>query len=463
MRQSRRGVTRLIGGASAATLALAGMAFGVSGAASAGTTPKAVTPAKSITIWTAAAPDEAWQQPLIKGFEKSTGITVNYEAFPESSMQDKVQAAQEVKSTSFAMYEEPESLSSTYRSLHGISQIGPYVGNKALTPASYDLAGIPTGATAQCTLSGKIYCLPVDTDPGPELFYNKAMFTKAGLTPPTNWTQVLSDANKLTTSKVSGICIRGSETAPNGYPVLLMLPYFLPYAKNYQGEYLNANWKPLFNTPQALTWAKVYAQLMQKDDPAGVSSYSYPQCTQAFNSGQTAMFWDDSTLANTMFEKSLDPTNYQNAGIDEIPCPSFNQSCLLSAPWGMYINSNVSTSEKLSAYKLMEYLTSPTIQIEALNQSKNPTVGSRPATIAYALKHVSRYGVPKQYLSAIEYATSHIEPNAIPVSSAFASIQNVLFVTLSQLIAAQISPQQALSQLQSQMTSTLKTAGLPPS
>ena len=70
------------------------------------------------------------------------------------------------------------------------------------------------------------------------------MFKAAGLTAPTTWAQVLTDANKLTTKSVSGICIRGAVSAPNGYPVLLMLPYFLPYAANYKGEYLNANWKP---------------------------------------------------------------------------------------------------------------------------------------------------------------------------------------------------------------------------
>ena len=156
------------------------------------------------------------------------------------------------------------------------------------------------------------------------------MFKAAGLTPPTTWAQVLTDANKLTTKSVSGICIRGA-VSPNGYPVLLMLPYFLPYAANYKGEYLNANWKPLFDTPQALTWANEYATLMQKDNPPGVSSYSYPQCTQAFNSGQTAMFWDDSTLANTMFEKSMDPKEYANTGIDESPAPPWNQSCLFGS------------------------------------------------------------------------------------------------------------------------------------
>jgi len=415
-------------------------------------------------MWTAAAPDEAWQQAFMAPFTKLTGIKVTYDAFPESVMQNKVQAAQEVKSTDFAMYEEPESITPGYVALHGVAPIGSWVKNTTLTPASYDLAGLPSGSYAQCTVGGKQYCFPVDTDPGPEMFYNIGMFKAAGLTPPTNWAQVLTDANKLTTKAHSGICIRGAESAPNGYPVLLMLPYFLPWAANYKGEYLNANWKPLFTTPQATTWADEYTTLMQKDTPAGVSSFSYPQCTQAFNAGQTAMFWDDSTLANTMFEKSMDPKEYKNLGIDEIPCPAWNQSCLLEAPWGMFVNANVSASQQLSAYMLMEYLTSPKVQIEGLNASKDPAVASRPATTAYAIKQgAARYGVPAQYLQAIGYASGHVEPNAIPATPAFAVIQNTLFVTLSQLIAAQITPAQALSQLQTQMTASLKTFHLPPS
>jgi ABC-type glycerol-3-phosphate transport system substrate-binding protein len=423
-----------------------------------------VTPATSITLWTGDGPDQSWQQALIPQFTKATGISVTYDSIPEDVLQNKVQAAQEVKSTSFALYEEPESLTPAYNALHAISPIASYLTNTTLTPASFDLAGIPKASEAQCTLSGVQYCLPQTVDPGPEMFYNIGMFKAAGLTPPKTWAQVLTDANKLTTKSVSGICIRGSESAPNGYPVLLMLPYFLPWAANYKGEYLNANWKPLFTTPQATTWANEYATLMQKDTPPGVSSYSYPQCTQAFNTGKTAMFWDDSTLANTMYQKSLDPMEYKNAGIDEIPCPSFNQYCLLEAPWGMYVNNNVSASDQLAAYMLEEWLTSPKIQIEALNQSKDPDVASRPATTAYAIKRgASKYGVPAAFLSAVGYAGGHVEPNAIPSTPAFAVIQNTLFVTLSQLIAAQITPAQALTQLQTQMTASLKTFHLPPS
>jgi ABC-type glycerol-3-phosphate transport system substrate-binding protein len=454
---------RLVGCATTAAIAMLGTTLSYTGTAAAARVADAsVTPATSITMWTGDGPDQSWQQALIPEFTKLTGIKVTYDSIPEDVLQNKVTAAQEVKSTSFAMYEEPESLTPSYNALNAISPLTSYLSNSTLTPASFDLAGIPKASEAQCTLSGVVYCLPQTVDPGPELFYNIGMFKAAGLNPPTNWNQVLADANKLTTKKVSGICIRGSVDSPNGYPVLLMLPYFLPYAPNYQGEYLNANWVPLFNTPQALTWAKLYAHIMQNDTPPGVSAYGYPQCVQAFQAGQTAMFWDDSTLANTLYSKSIDPKEAANAGIDELHCPAWNQTCLLEAPWGFFINKNVNASQQLAAWELIEWLASPSTQIQALNSSKDAAVATRPATLTYAIAHASNYGVPTQFLQAVAYAGAHVEPNAIPNTAAFPIIQNTLFVTDSELIAAQITPQQAVELLQSNMVATLKTYGLPP-
>ena len=154
-----------------ATVVLCGMTLGyagVAGASSNGPKPvNGVTPASSITVWTAAAPDEAPQQPQLAAFTKATGIKVTYDAFPESVMQNKIQAAQEVKSTDFDMYQEPESITSGYVALHGVAPINSYVKNSTLTPASYNFMGLPPGSYAQCTLGKTQYCLPVDTDPAP--------------------------------------------------------------------------------------------------------------------------------------------------------------------------------------------------------------------------------------------------------------------------------------------------------
>ena len=90
-------------------------------------------------------------------------------------------------------------------------------------------------------------------------------------------------------------------------------------------------------------------------------------------------------------------------------------------------------------------------------------MASRPATTAYAIKQgAAKYGVPARSCRPSGTLRGHVEPNAIPSTAAFAVIQNTLFVTLSELIAAQITPPQALTQLQTQMTATLKTFHLPP-
>jgi hypothetical protein len=84
-----------------------------------------------------------------------------------------------------------------------------------------------------------------------------------------------------------------------------MFPYFVPYAPNYQGEIVNHTWKPLFNTAGALTWATDYATLMQKYAPAGVSSFGYTDCEHSFETGQTAMWWDDSAFEDDLVNPSV--------------------------------------------------------------------------------------------------------------------------------------------------------------
>jgi ABC-type glycerol-3-phosphate transport system substrate-binding protein len=441
---------RTLAGVALLGIATVGLsACGSSGGSAASTNG---TTATSITVWTAVGPDYDWQKALLSEFTQQTGIKVNYEAYPETSFTDKLTTAQQAKSNAFSVFESPQSSTSQYNAYHAIAPLTSFL---ASTPASYDKAGIPAGETGQCTLNGTIYCLPVQLDGGPQMFYNKAMFAAAHIAaPPSTWSQVVSDAGELTTSAHAGICMRGSEAAPNGYPVLLMLPYYLPYSTANKGEYLDPSWKPLFNTPQAVAWGNDYATLMTKYAPRGVGAYDYTDCVHAFQTGKVAMFWDDASLGAELWDPSQSATAAQ-AGFDEIPCPPANQTCLLSAPWGMYVNPNVPAAQQRAAWKYLEFMTSPSIQLKAFEQTKNPDVATRPATLTYAIAHAGSYGIPADFLTALRYGIQHIEDNAIPVTAAFSDVQSQLFVVLSEMISGQLKPAAATTQLQSQMTSTL--------
>ena len=166
-------------------------------------------------------------------------------------------------------------------------------------------------------------------------------------------------------------------------------------------------------------------------------------------------WWDDSSNAPTLYEPSQDPQETANTGIDEIPRPTWNHTCLLPAPWGMYINPNVSISEQLAGYKFLKYMTSPQEQIRGGEYREEHAVATRPAPLNYVIAHASKFQTPIEYLKAIQHSSQHIEPNAIPVTAAFVPIQDSLFIILSELINAQVTPQQTLQKLQSHMVATL--------
>jgi multiple sugar transport system substrate-binding protein len=192
---------------------------------------------------------------------------------------------------------------------------------------------------------------------------------------------------------------------------------------------------------------------MTKDAPRGVSAYDYTDCEHAFQTGQVAMWWDDSTLAPPLWNPSLSQTA-SDVGFDEIPCPPANQTCLLSAPWGMYINPNVSAAQQAAAWKYIQYMTSPSAQLTGFEESKNPDVATRTATLDYAIAHASTYGIPANFLVGVRYGIQHIEVNAIPVTAAFTDIQSQLFVILSDMITG-LPPSSGVKELQNQMTTTL--------
>jgi multiple sugar transport system substrate-binding protein len=70
----------------------------------------------------------------------------------------------------------------------------------------FTTSGYTTGAISECTYQGKHYCYPIGANTI-GLFYNKAMFTAAHLTPPATWAQLQADAKALTTSSHYGIAL----------------------------------------------------------------------------------------------------------------------------------------------------------------------------------------------------------------------------------------------------------------
>ena len=452
--RSRR---RYVAGALAvACLALAACSSSGSSSGSSSSTSGATAAAKQITVWTASNPLYDYQHTQLALFTKETGISVNFQEIPEASILTKLQAAQTAHDSSYDFYEVPASLTPQYVSLKGAAPIKPFLNNTSLTPSNYDFAGLPPGSMTQCTVKGTLYCVPA-FGTGPELYYNKQMFQQAGISgPPQTMQALLTDAGKLTNSSHAGICLRGSNTAPNSFPAQMMLLYYLNYQPNGQGIWLNPDYTPRLTEPAALQFANNYSTLMTKDAPKGVGAYGYPECLAAMSNGKVAMWLDDSAAASYVFNGQ--GSAVPNIGYASIPCPPTNPSkCQLSAPWGMFINQNSDAAHQTAAYKLMTFLSSPSFQQGALDNGKIPALVTRPTVLASASKV---QGIPSDLLTSLNYIQTHIDPNAIPQTSVFNEAQQPLNVALSDIISGQASPDSAFKTAQSQITAILKQNGV---
>ena len=171
--RSRTGRLASTGLATALVLTTVSGALG-SPAAQAAAVP-AGTATQTVTVWTTSGVSYDWQQTLIPGFEKATGIKVVYDQIPEVSITDKIQVAQQAKSKAFSIFEDPESESSTYKAFDGVTALMPFINNSQLTPSSYNFKGISVGEEGQCILNGVLYCLPVSLDAGPMLFLEQGI------------------------------------------------------------------------------------------------------------------------------------------------------------------------------------------------------------------------------------------------------------------------------------------------
>jgi len=444
----------------AAALAVACLALAAcsSSSSSGGSTsaPASAAAAKQITVWTASNPLYDYQKSQLGLFTKETGISVNFQEIPEASILTKLQAAQTAHDSSFDFYEVPASLTPQYVSLKGAAPIKPFLNNTSLTPSNYDFAGLPPGSMTQCTVKGTLYCVPA-FGTGPELYYNKQMFQQAGISgPPQTMQALLTDAGKLTNSSHAGICLRGSNTAPNSFPAQMMLLYYLNYQPNGQGIWLNPDYTPRLTEPAALQFANNYSTLMTKDAPKGVGAYGYPECLAAMQNGKVAMWLDDSAAASYVFN-SQGPA-VAHVGYASIPCPATNPSkCQLSAPWGMFINQNSDAAHQTAAYKLMTFLSGPAFQQGALTNGKIPALVTRPSVLSSAS---SVEGIPSDLLTSLNYIQTHIDPNAIPQTSVFNQAQQPLNVALSDIISGQSSPDNAFKTANSQITAILKQSGV---
>jgi N,N'-diacetylchitobiose transport system substrate-binding protein len=276
------------------------------------------------------------------------------------------------------------------------------------------------------------------------LIYRKDLFTKAGLAPPTTWTQLEQDATKLQNANpgVSGFAVIGGNQW-----------YYLPMVWNWGGQIAvqqDGKWVSQMNSSAAVQAYEFYASLLRKDklSPSASANWQGSDADQAFSLGKVAMMvggsWDlQAILANKASMQS-----------------QIGTALLPNGPAGN--NDTFAGGSNLAVFKNCTDQADANSFIKFLLQNKNVThltssLGLFPAT----LSGVSQQMAPGQAFSTPLWKTFALQvphSRSVPEASTWGGVEgsNDLINAMQALFNGQ-NATAAMSQLTSQINTQLNS------
>lgn len=253
----------------------------------------------------------------IPEYEKATGVKVNVESLQESQLTTKL-------TTEFATRSSTVDVFMT----RPLQEAKMFYKNGWYEPLTdYDFSDYPKNALDVATFGNKAYLVPLVTE-WEVLYYRVDLFKKAGLSVPTNFTELEMAAKKLNSADIAGFASRGKGAAA--------VTQLSSYVYNYGGTYLDKG-KAVFNSKEALDAIRFYGKMLANYGPAGITNMSWENIMPLFQAGKVAM-WTD---ASVFYGQIVDPTKSQipaeNVGIANFPAGPKGNTPYIVVSWGMAI------------------------------------------------------------------------------------------------------------------------------
>jgi multiple sugar transport system substrate-binding protein len=271
------------------------------------------------------------------------------------------------------------------------------------TMPGFTTSGYTAGASSECSYQGKHYCYPIGANTV-GLFYNKAMFAAAHLSPPATWAQLQADAKALTTPSHYGIAFDATNDEQSTWQLE-------PFLWSNGGSLTDVN------TPACQQALQLWVNMV-KDGSASKSVLSWgqdPDLTQQFLHRKAAMIIDGPWIFP---ELNAAGWKYnQTYGIVPIPVRQAGQKVI--TPLGgetMDIGAGGSAAQQKAAWEWIEGLQQPATMERVTSQMYY--LPTKPAVISQYLKGGAEYTVFAQEIQNARPRTTEYGANYPKVSQA---------------------------------------------
>jgi multiple sugar transport system substrate-binding protein len=359
------------------------------------------------------APQNTQIQSVLNECGAQVGVKVVHQEVPRAQLVPKL--LQEAASRSLpdlALVDNPD-----------LQQLASTGGLVSLSQAGLTTGGLYPSIVAAGSYQGQTYGIA----PGVNdlaLYYNKDLFTAAGLTPPTTWDQLTADAKALTSGSRKGIAFSAVGTEEGSFQ---FEPFFWS---------AGADLKDLAS-PQAVQALTLWKTLV--DD--GYASKSVVNWTQAdvesqFAAGNAAM------MVNGPWQLPvLNGTAALHFGVVPIPVPAASDQAVSPLGGEVWAVGHSDAGREQKAVAVVKCLLSPA---RSLEWSKD--AGYIPSNEAAA----AQLGRSDPQLAPFVAEVGTAKSRTGELGTAYPKVSTALWNAIQQSLAGGVSPQSALSQAQSQ-------------
>jgi multiple sugar transport system substrate-binding protein len=295
-------------------------------------------------------------QPLLPAFEQLTGIKVGLILIQQEDMRKKLRT--DLTSGGGIYDVVPEGITDLGEAKQAgwLEPLEPYLANRSITdPAWFNYADFSAKVISLCQVDGQLLSLPFDFS-APVFFYRKDLFEKYKIAVPDTYEDVVAMKHKLQAALdadgVKGIDAFTTRTTvgagDNTWTVI-------PTIRAYGGEMFDAQWRPTFNSPQAVQALNVYRDMVTGyGSPAESRTQHFVEQRQLFRDGKLA----SGIFASHIFAYLNDPEHSQIVGKWDAAPPPQGPAGRFTSPWAWAFAMNAQSKNKQAAWLFMQWAAS---------------------------------------------------------------------------------------------------------
>jgi len=379
---TRRGLLKglgLSGAALAASSALAGCVVESGGAAASGkgSAADAVTggfdwkkaSGKTIRILQTPHPYQQAFAPLLNDFTKLTGITVVPELVAEADYFTKLNTELAGGAGTHDVFMTGAYFIWQYGPPGWMENLTPWLQNSSATSEDYDFEDIYPGLRLSTRWDfknasplgfGGQWAIPWGFETN-VIAYNKKLFDARGIKPAEtlgNFVQLAHDLTKRSANQY-GVAFRGSKSWATIHPGFMTM-FSREGAKDY--KVVDGKLQASMNSPEAVEFTKVWAELAKTSGPASWTTYDYPNCTTDLGNGVAAMVFDADSAT---YAKGKPGASKEAGHIAWHSGPAGKNGSYATNLWTWSLAMNSASKQKLAAWLFIQWATSK----QALNNA----------------------------------------------------------------------------------------------